>query len=58
MSMRLGASRRLPIALAAVVAGAHAAAYSPLRNATRGEWDVPMEMAVSGSRLLTITLDQ
>jgi hypothetical protein len=32
--------------------------YSPLRSATRGEWEVPIELAVSGSRQLTIALDQ
>jgi hypothetical protein len=32
--------------------------YSPLRNATRGEWEVPVELAITGSRQLSITLDQ
>jgi hypothetical protein len=31
--------------------------FGPLRTATRGEWEVPVELAVSGSRLLTIALD-
>ena len=32
--------------------------FSPLRSATRGEWELPVELAISGSRLLTITLDR
>jgi hypothetical protein len=47
-----------PSVLAVLEADRNSGTYSPLRSATRGEWDVPMEMAVSGSRLLTITLDQ
>jgi hypothetical protein len=31
---------------------------STLRSATRGEWELPLPLAVSGSRQLTITLDQ
>ena len=47
-----------PSVLAVLESDRNSGTYSPLRNATRGEWDLPMEMAVSGSRLLTITLDQ
>jgi hypothetical protein len=32
--------------------------FGALRTASRGEWDVPVELAVSGSRLLTIALDR
>jgi hypothetical protein len=31
--------------------------FVPLRSATLGEWDLPTEYAVTGSRTLTITLD-
>jgi hypothetical protein len=47
-----------PSVLAVLEADRNSGTYSPLRNATRGEWNLPIEMAVSGSRLLTITLDQ
>jgi hypothetical protein len=47
-----------PSVLAVLEADRNSGTYSPLRSATRGEWDLPIEMAVSGSRLLTITLDQ
>jgi hypothetical protein len=47
-----------PSVLAVLEADRNSGTYSPLRNATRGEWDLPIELAVSGSRLLTITLDQ
>jgi len=30
--------------------------FSPLRNASAGEWEVPTGNAVSGSRILTITI--
>ena len=47
-----------PSVLAVLESDRNSGTFTPLRNATRGEWDVPMEMAVSGSRLLTIVLDQ
>jgi hypothetical protein len=47
-----------PSVLAVLEADRNSGTFSPLRSATRGEWDLPMEMAVSGSRLLTINLDQ
>ncbi len=31
--------------------------FSPLRNATAGEWEVVTDSAVSGSRILTITIE-
>jgi hypothetical protein len=31
--------------------------FSPIRSATIGEWEVPMDSAISGSRLLTIDVD-
>ena len=47
-----------PSVLAVLEADRNSGTYSPLRSATRGEWDLPIEMAVSGSRLLTIALEQ
>jgi hypothetical protein len=47
-----------PSVLAVLEADRHSGTYAPLRSATRGEWEVPVEVAVSGSRQLTISLDQ
>jgi hypothetical protein len=47
-----------PSVLAVLEADRNSGTYTPLRNATRGEWEIPMELAISGSRQLTITLDQ
>jgi hypothetical protein len=47
-----------PSVLAVLEADRTSGTYSALRSATRGEWEVPVELAVSGARLLTITLDQ
>ena len=47
-----------PSVLAVLEADRQSGTYSPLRSATRGEWEVPIELAVSGSRQLTIALDQ
>jgi hypothetical protein len=47
-----------PSVLAVLEADRNSGTYSPLRSATRGEWELPVELAVSGSRLLTIALDQ
>ena len=47
-----------PSVLAVLEADRNSGTYSPLRSATRGEWEVPVEMAISGSRQLTISLDQ
>ena len=46
-----------PSVLAVLEADRNSGTYSPLRSATRGEWEVPVELAVSGSRQLTIALD-
>lgn len=32
-------------------------AFSPMRSAVKAEWDVPLDLAVTGSRQLTILLD-
>ena len=47
-----------PSVLAVLEADRNSGTYSPLRHATRGEWEIPVELAISGSRQLTISLDQ
>lgn len=47
-----------PSVLSVLESDRNSGTFSPLRSATRGEWDLPIELAVSGSRTLTITLDQ
>jgi hypothetical protein len=47
-----------PSVLAVLEADRNSGTYSPLRSATRGEWELPVELAISGSRQLTIALDQ
>lgn len=47
-----------PSVLAVLEADRHSGSFAALRQATRGEWELPVELAVSGSRQLTITLDQ
>jgi hypothetical protein len=31
--------------------------FTPMRSATLGEWELPVDSAVTGSRLLTIDVD-
>jgi hypothetical protein len=47
-----------PSVLAVLEADRNSGTYSPLRSAIRGEWELPVELAISGSRQLTIALDQ
>ena len=47
-----------PSVLAVLEADRNSGTYSALRSATRGEWELPVELAISGSRQLTIALDQ
>jgi hypothetical protein len=47
-----------PSVLAVLEADRNSGTYTPLRSATRGEWEVPVEWAITGSRQLTIALDQ
>ena len=47
-----------PSVLAVLESDRNSGTYSPLRSATRGEWEVAVELAVTGSRQLTLTLDQ
>lgn len=47
-----------PSVLAVLEADRSSGTYTPLRSATRGEWEMAVELAISGSRQLTIALDQ
>jgi hypothetical protein len=47
-----------PSVLAVLEADRNSGTYTPLRSATRGEWELPVELAISGSRQLSISLDQ
>jgi hypothetical protein len=47
-----------PSVVAVLESDRNSGTYSPLRSATRGEWEVPVELAITGSRQLSITLDQ
>ena len=47
-----------PSVLAVLEADRSGGSFSPLRGATLGEWEVATDAAVSGSRILTITLNQ
>jgi hypothetical protein len=47
-----------PSVLAVLESDRSSGTFTPLRSATRGDWEVPVELAISGSRQLTITLDQ
>jgi SpoIVB peptidase S55 len=49
----------LPPSVLAVLEGdRNSGSFTPLRNATLGEWELPTDFAVIGSRLLTINVDQ
>ena len=49
----------LPPSVLAVLEGDRSSGnFASLRTAIRGEWEVPVDVAVTGSRLLTISLDQ
>lgn len=47
-----------PSVLSVLEADRHSGTYSPLRTAVRGDWEVPVELAISGSRQLTIAIDR
>lgn len=47
-----------PSVLAVLESDRSSGAVGQLRTVTRGEWEVAVDLAVSGSRQLTITLDQ
>jgi hypothetical protein len=46
-----------PSVIAVLEADRNSGTYSPLRSATRGEWEVPVELAITGSRQLSIALE-
>jgi hypothetical protein len=46
-----------PSVLAVFEAERNGGSFAPLRNAVLGEWELPSDQAVSGSRVLTIRLD-
>ena len=46
-----------PSVLSVLEADRSGGSFSPIRSATLGEWEVAMDSAISGSRLLTIDLD-
>ncbi len=45
-----------PSVLAVIEADRNSGSVNPLRNATLGEWELPTDQAVSGTRTLTITV--
>ena len=48
----------LPPSVLAVLEGDRSGGdFTPIRSATLGEWELPMESAVTGTRVLTIDLD-
>ena len=46
-----------PSVLSVLESDRNGGSFSPIRSATVGEWEVPMDSAISGSRLLTIDVD-
>jgi SpoIVB peptidase S55 len=47
-----------PSVLAVMEADRNSGTVGPLRSMTRGEWEIALDLAVTGSRQLTISLDQ
>jgi hypothetical protein len=49
----------LPPSVLAVLEGdRNTGNFTPLRNATLGQWELATDYAVNGSRVLTINIDQ
>jgi SpoIVB peptidase S55 len=46
-----------PSVLSVLESDRNGGSFTPMRSATVGEWELPMDSAVSGSRLLTIDVD-
>jgi hypothetical protein len=46
-----------PSVLAVLESDRNGGSFTPMRSATIGEWELPMESAVTGSRLLTLEVD-
>jgi hypothetical protein len=47
-----------PSVLAVIDADRNSGTVGSLRTVTRGEWELPLDFAVTGSRQLTLSLDQ
>jgi hypothetical protein len=47
-----------PSVLAVMEADRNSGTVGSLRSMTRGEWEIPLDFAVTGSRQLTLSLDQ
>jgi hypothetical protein len=46
-----------PSVLSVLESDRNGGSFTPMRSATVGEWELPMDSAVTGSRLLTIEVD-
>jgi hypothetical protein len=46
-----------PSVLSVLEADRNGGSFTPIRNATLGEWEIPADAAVTGSRVLTINLE-
>ena len=46
-----------PSVLAVLESDRNGGSFTPMRSATIGEWELPMDSAVSGSRLLTLEVE-
>ena len=46
-----------PSVLAVLESGSNGGSYTPIRNAAVGEWELPMDSAVTGSRVLAIEVE-
>ncbi len=47
-----------PSVLAVLESDRNGGSFTPIRSATLGEWQIPMDSAVTGSRVLTIAIDK
>jgi hypothetical protein len=47
-----------PSVLAVLESDRNGGSFTPIRSATIGEWQIPMDSAVTGSRVLTIAIDK
>jgi len=47
-----------PSVLAVLESDRNGGSFTPIRSATLGEWQIPMDSAVSGSRVLTISVEK
>jgi hypothetical protein len=47
-----------PSVLSVMESDRNGGSFSPIRSATVGEWEIPMDSAITGSRMLTIDVDK